>query len=69
MKKQVNTKMKLQKWKKIEKILLQLLLNLGSINGLNQRGRERLLDAFDKVSRKFNEVYTKLLMVVMQNLN
>ena len=31
-----------------------------SINELNQRGRERLLDAFDKVSRKFNEVYTKL---------
>ncbi len=31
-----------------------------SINQLNQRGRERLLDAFDKVSRKFNEVYTKL---------
>ena len=31
-----------------------------SINKLNQKGRERLLDAFDKVSRKFNEVYTKL---------
>ena len=31
-----------------------------SINELNQKGRERLLDAFDKVSRKFNEVYTKL---------
>ena len=31
-----------------------------SINQLNQRGRERLLDAFDKVTRKFNEVYTKL---------
>tara|TARA_B100000700_G_scaffold234409_1_gene259831 strand:- start:918 stop:3491 length:2574 start_codon:yes stop_codon:yes gene_type:complete len=31
-----------------------------SINELNQRGRERLLDAFDKVSRKFNDVYTKL---------
>ena len=31
-----------------------------SINELNQRGRERLLDAFEKVSRKFNEVYTKL---------
>tara|TARA_B100000674_G_scaffold228058_1_gene187572 strand:+ start:2414 stop:4810 length:2397 start_codon:yes stop_codon:yes gene_type:complete len=31
-----------------------------SINVLNQRGRERLLDAFEKVSRKFNEVYTKL---------
>ncbi len=32
----------------------------GSINELNQKGRERLLDAFEKVSRKFNEVYTKL---------
>lgn len=31
-----------------------------SINKLNQKGRERLLDAFDKVNRKFNEVYTKL---------
>ena len=31
-----------------------------SINELNQKGRERLLDAFDKVNRKFNEVYTKL---------
>ena len=31
-----------------------------SINELNQRGRERLLDAFEKVNRKFNEVYTKL---------
>ena len=31
-----------------------------SINELNQRGRERLLEAFDKVDRKFNEVYTKL---------
>ena len=31
-----------------------------SINELNQKGRERLLDAFVKVNRKFNEVYTKL---------
>ena len=31
-----------------------------SITELNQKGRERLLDAFDKVNRKFNEVYTKL---------
>jgi len=31
-----------------------------SINELNQRGRERLIEAFDKVDRKFNEVYTKL---------
>ena len=31
-----------------------------SINDLNEKGRERLLDAFEKVSRKFNDVYTKL---------
>ena len=31
-----------------------------SINELNQKGRERLIEAFDKVDRKFNEVYTKL---------
>ena len=31
-----------------------------SIEELNQKGRERLLDAFSKVNRKFNEVYTKL---------
>jgi len=31
-----------------------------SINELNQKGRERLTVAFDKVNRKFNEVYTKL---------
>jgi chromosome segregation protein len=31
-----------------------------SINELNQKGRERLIEAFDKVNRKFNEVYTKL---------
>ena len=31
-----------------------------SIEELNQKGRERLLEAFEKVNRKFNEVYTKL---------
>ena len=31
-----------------------------SINELNQKGRERLTEAFDKVNRKFNEVYTQL---------
>ena len=31
-----------------------------SINELNQKGRERLIDAFEKVNRKFNEVYTQL---------
>ena len=32
----------------------------GGISELNQKGRERLLEAFEKVSRKFNDVYTKL---------
>ena len=31
-----------------------------SIGELNQKGRERLLEAFEKVNRKFNEVYRKL---------
>jgi chromosome segregation protein len=31
-----------------------------SINELNQKGREKLIDAYDKVGRKFNDVYTKL---------
>ena len=31
-----------------------------SINELNQRGRKKLLEAFEKINRKFNEVYTKL---------
>ena len=31
-----------------------------SIDELNQKGREKLLSAFTKVNRKFNDVYTKL---------
>ena len=31
-----------------------------SIDELNQKGREKLLKAFTKINRKFNEVYTKL---------
>jgi len=30
------------------------------INELNQKGREKILDAFEKVNKKFNDVYTKL---------
>ena len=40
-----------------------------SIDELNQRGRERMLDAFEKINRKFNDVYTKLLVAEVQNLN
>ncbi len=43
-----------------EDIVTAIIKLKESINELNQKGRERLLDAFDKVSRKFNEVYTKL---------
>ena len=38
-----------------------------SIEELNQKGRERLLNAFTKVNSKFNEVYTKLFNGVRQN--
>jgi chromosome segregation protein len=31
-----------------------------SINELNEKGRKRLLEAFERVNRKFGEVYTKL---------
>ena len=31
-----------------------------SINELNQKGREKLLDAFEKINKRFNDVYTKL---------
>ena len=54
-------KMKLKKWNKIVLILVTAIIKLKeSINELNQKGRERLIEAFEKVNRKFNEVYTKL---------
>ena len=41
--------------------LVTAILKLkNSINELNVKGRERLIDAFEKINRKFNEVYTKL---------
>ena len=43
-----------------EDIVMAIVKLKDSINELNQKGRERLIDAFDKVNRKFNEVYTKL---------
>ena len=50
--------------KKMEKDREDLVLAIAklraSINELKQKGRERLLEAFEKVNRKFNEVYTKL---------
>jgi len=41
-------------------LVLAIVKLKDSINELNQKGRERLIEAFDKVNRKFNEVYTKL---------
>ena len=38
-----------------------------SITELNQKGRERLLDAFERVNRKFNGFIQNYLMVVAQN--
>ena len=50
--------------KKMEQDRADLVTAIGklknSISELNQKGRERLIEAFEKVNRKFNEVYTKL---------
>ena len=52
---------KIDKMMEDRKDLVQGLQKLkSSINDLNQKGRERLLDAYEKVNRKFNDVYTKL---------
>ena len=51
----------IKKMEQDRKDLVTAILKLKeSISELNQKGRERLIEAFDKVSRKFNEVYTKL---------
>jgi len=51
----------IKKMEKDRQDLVTAILKLKeSINELNQKGRERLLEAFEKVNRKFNEVYTKL---------
>jgi chromosome segregation protein len=53
--------MEIKKMEQDRTDLVTAILKLkDSINELNQKGRERLIDAFDKVNRKFNEVYTKL---------
>ena len=54
-------KMTIQKMEKDRDDLVTAISKLrNSINELNQKGRERLIEAFDKVNKKFNEVYTKL---------
>ncbi len=51
----------IKKMEKDREDLVSAIIKLKeSINELNQKGRERLIDAFEKVNRKFNEVYTKL---------
>jgi len=58
------TKEYLSTIKKMEKDREDLITAIsklrGSINELNQKGRERLIDAYEKVNKKFNDVYTKL---------
>ena len=51
----------IKKMEKDRQDLVSAIIKLKEcINELNQKGRERLLNAFEKVNRKFNEVYTKL---------
>ena len=51
----------IQKMEKDRADLVTAIIKLKeSISELNQKGRERLIEAFEKVNRKFNEVYTKL---------
>jgi len=54
-------KVEIKKMEKDREDLVSAIAKLrSSINELNQRGREKLLEAFEKVNRKFNDVYTKL---------
>ena len=47
--------------KKDREDLVSAIIKLkSSINELNQKGRERMIESFERVNRKFNEVYTKL---------
>ena len=56
-----NYKMEIKKIEKDREDLISAISKLrGTINELNQKGRERLLEAFEKVNKKFSEVYTKL---------
>tara|TARA_B100001093_G_scaffold500034_1_gene550022 strand:- start:634 stop:3207 length:2574 start_codon:yes stop_codon:yes gene_type:complete len=54
-------KIEIKKMEQDRQDLVSAIMKLKeSINELNQKGRERLIEAFEKVNRKFNEVYTKL---------
>ena len=54
-------KIEIKKMEQDREDLVSAIIKLKeSINELNQKGREKLLEAFEKVNRKFNDVYTKL---------
>ncbi len=54
-------KIEIKKMEQDREDLVSAIIKLKeSINELNQKGRIKLLEAFEKVNRKFNEVYTKL---------
>jgi chromosome segregation protein len=56
-----NLENQINKMMEDRKDLMAGILKLkSSINELNQKGREKLIDAYDKIGRKFNDVYTKL---------
>ena len=62
-------KMTIQKMEKDREDLVTAISKLrNSISELNQKGRERLIEAFDKVNKKFNEVYTRLFSGGMAKL-
>jgi len=51
----------IDKMEKDREDLVNAIMKLrASINELNQKGRERMTEAFEIVNKKFNEVYTKL---------
>ena len=55
------SKIEINKMQKDREDIISAIIKLkSSINELNQKGRERLIEAFEKVNRKFNDVYTKL---------
>jgi len=56
-----NYQITIKKMEKDREDLISAISKLrSSINELNHKGRERLLEAYEKVNRKFSEVYTKL---------
>ena len=57
----IQSKIEITKMQKDREDIISAIIKLKvSINELNQKGRERLIEAFEKVNRKFRDVYTKL---------